>query len=553
MEAINIINKGFNSNEAHRLIPKHLKSNFSDSVSIEALVEVDEEDNSRIEKFFKDHGYCDYEPIASFSINETGKFEASKFKNPISYWGFTPRVRKKGARRKIRLSAEMGIWQEIVTYIRSYLMPRILFYENFLFSFPERIYLSGPRAQEENNSLYSDIIDDIVQNVIPQGSAEKSLVENYLSRDTGGRDILDAVVEKLQTYISGEVFSSWGKLFNYEENKTSVALRFGVEGTDNVYLELKIKENTDLFYISERSLGFRWFFSFLFFTLFRKNRRTDLGETLFLLDEPASNLHSSAQKRLLGTFERFVSDEVKPLKLLYTTHSHHMINPKWLEGAFVVKNDAENYSTPFANPGKVANIQATPYRQFVAQHPNQQSYYQPVLDALDYQPGLLEHIPNIVITEGKNDYYTLRYMNEIIFEGRYGINNLFPGAGCAKNIPVIQLYLAWNREFSILLDSDKAGITAKQQYIDALGPIIKDKIQTYDELTPEIGHSSMEEIFSEDERLSITQLFNPVASKYKKSEFNTAIQEAFINKNKISLSKETLSKFEKLLSALSSY
>ena len=78
---------------------------------------------------------------------------------------------------------------------------------------------------------------------------------------------------------------------------------------------------------------------------------------MFLLDEPASNLHSTAQKRLLETFERFVGDEYKPLKLLYTTHSHHMINPKWLEGAFVVKNEAVDYKELFGDR-KVTNITA---------------------------------------------------------------------------------------------------------------------------------------------------------------------------------------------------
>jgi len=57
---------------------------------------------------------------------------------------------------------------------------------------------------------------------------------------------------------------------------------------------------------------------------------------LFLLDEPASNLHSTAQAQLLKSFEKLPS-------LIYTTHSHHMINPKWLEGTYVVKNEGLNY------------------------------------------------------------------------------------------------------------------------------------------------------------------------------------------------------------------
>jgi ABC-type dipeptide/oligopeptide/nickel transport system ATPase subunit len=65
---------------------------------------------------------------------------------------------------------------------------------------------------------------------------------------------------------------------------------------------------------------------------------------LFLLDEPASNLHSSAQAELLESFE-------KPLdrcSLIYTTHSHHLINVRWLDTAYVGKNAAVD-SLNFAN------------------------------------------------------------------------------------------------------------------------------------------------------------------------------------------------------------
>ena len=68
---------------------------------------------------------------------------------------------------------------------------------------------------------------------------------------------------------------------------------------------------------------------------------------------------------------------------------------------------------------KRISIKAIPYKNFVANYPNQQDYYQPVLDALDYQPGLLEKVPNIIITEGKNDFYTLCYINEVLLNNKY--------------------------------------------------------------------------------------------------------------------------------------
>ena len=554
LEAIYTTMIQYDKSTVHKLIPKHLKANFSDTISIIAIVEVDDEDNRRILDKFNELGYSEYLSIDSFTINISCEFENSRPKDIISYWGFNPHVKKNVDKDYIELDADSEDWLAIVRYIKDKLMPRIVYYEHFLFDFPDRIYLHGDKSKDYNNLPYKEIIEDIIQEIIPNGSIEKSLYENYICSENGAGDIFDAVKSKLEEFISVQVFESWGKLFN--SSNARVVLKFDVESDKHTkkdfYVQIKIKENLDLFFISERSVGFRWFFSFLFFILFRKNRKTDLGETLFLLDEPASNLHSTAQKKLLDTFERFVEDKTRPLKLLYTTHSHHMINPKWLEGAYVVKNEAIDYSEPFGNR-KVTNITAIPYKRFVADYPDQQDYFQPILDTLEYQPGLLEKIPNVIITEGKNDYYTLRYLNEVVLANRYKKIRFLPGAGCNKNHAIIQLYLGWNKSFLLLLDGDKAGKKAIKEYISAFGDIITQNIKTYDEFVPEIGSFAMEDIFTEDEKLSITQLFDETATKFKKSAFNTAIQTAFVNKEVIKLSKETLNKFDSLLKSLNSY
>ena len=554
LEAINTTMTRYNKATVHKLVPKHLKANFSDEISIIAIVEVDPDDNRRILEKFQELGYSDYIAIDSFTINVACEFENSRPKDPVSYWGFAPHVKKIEDADYIELDADDDDWQTIVKYITVSLMPRIVYYEHFLFDFPDRIYLHGDKSNARNNKPYREIIEDIVQEIIPSGSIETSLYDNYTSSENGAGDIFDAVKSKLEEYISIHVFDSWGQLFNSSSAK--VVLKFGIESDKtnkkDFYVEIKIKENLDLFFISERSMGFRWFFSFLFFILFRKNRKTDLGETLFLLDEPASNLHSTAQKRLLETFERFVEDKTRPLKLLYTTHSHHMINPKWLEGAFVVKNEAVDYNEPFGNRN-VTNITAVPYKRFVAEYPDQQDYFQPILDTLEYQPGLLEKVPSVIIPEGKNDYYTLRYANEVLLKNKYKKIHFIPGAGCDKNHSIIQLYIGWNKQFMILLDADNAGRKAKKLYKDIFGDLIVDNIKTYDEFVPEIGAVAMEDFFTEAEKLAITQRFDETATKYKKSAFNTAIQTAFINKEVIELSEETLNKFDSLLRALNTY
>ncbi len=557
LDAINAVVTNVPQEDAHQFIPKHLKASFTGDVSLTAYVEVDEEDNRRILEKYKELGYSDYRYIDFFTINHCWSFQSSQLKSqPTSYWDFDPRVKKKGGRKYIMLGDKNKDWQTVVGYIKNSLMPRIVYYKNLLFEFPDRIYLYGPKSNKKFNKPYKDIIEDIVQEVIDKdGNIETHLYNVYIKGDAGSKDIFRARKNILQEYITREVFSSWGKLFN-SDTTAKIELNFDTSKEENsseldFYVEIRI-EDSDSFYISERSVGFRWFFSFLFFILFRKNRKTDLGETLFLLDEPASNLHSTAQKRLLETFERFVGDEYKPLKLLYTTHSHHMINPKWLEGAFVVKNEAVDYKELFGDR-KVTNITAIPYKQFVSKYPEQRDYFQPILDTLEYQPGLLENIPNIIVTEGKNDYYTLRYINEVLLHNRYKNIHFLPGVGCDKNHNIIQLYIGWGKPYLILLDADKAGKKAKQEYMKIFGNIISPNIKTYNDLAPEIGEVMMEDIFSADEKLAITQRFDDSATEYKKSAFNTAIQSALIKNEDIVLSEDTINKFDSLLKQLDVY
>lgn len=113
--------------------------------------------------------------------------------------------------------------------------------------------------------------------------------------------------------------------------------------------------------------------------------------------------------------------------------------------------------------------------------------------------------------------------------------------------------MAWNKPFLILLDGDKAGVKSKTEYIKMFGEPIKKRIGVYNDFVPEIGNTMMEDIFSEEEKLNITQRFDKTATKYNKSAFNTAIQSALINKERIVLSKETIDKFDRLLAELNKY
>ena len=284
------------------------------------------------------------------------------------------------------------------------------------------------------------------------------------------RRALESVLLKMGSHISDTVFSNWNRIFKRSSGNKEIVVNYEKDDDDLLFLQLRIKDGSELYTISERSLGFRWFFAFLLLTQYRGFRKEAPHNVLFLLDEPASNLHSSAQAQLLKSFGNFPES----CSIIYTTHSHHLINPDWLEGTFVVKNEGLDYNDEDNYKAKDTIITLNKYRDFVARHPDQTTYFQPILDVLDYSPSQLENIPNVVIVEGKNDFYTLKYFKERVLCGEYEFN-LMPGGGAGSLDDIIRLYIAWGRSFIVLLDADKEGLAQKNRYKDLFGKLVDDR------------------------------------------------------------------------------
>jgi hypothetical protein len=360
--------------------------------------------------------------------------------------------------------------------------------------------------------------------------------------------------------ITSDVIVAWKNILNTQKEKNvlsdlKIAVKADkqqVENSDGTIdhipcLEIKVKDGAEAYHISERSLGFRWFFSYFLFTEFRKYRVADRGEILFLIDEPASNLHSTAQLKLLDTFQKLVERS----RLIYTTHSHHLINPEWLEGVYIVQNKALSDENELTFNSSKTDIEAVPYRQFVAKHPNKQTYFQPILDKLEYRPSLLENVPEMVLVEGKNDFYTLQYFNKTHLKGQHDKLHLCPGNGVGGNEIPIQLYTAWVRNLIVLCDGDVAGEAAKDKYIKKFGRLVENRIFTLTDVSASFKGKTMEGLFTSDaERIRITQELFPAQKVYSKDKFNQAIQNLLFLKQEVKLSDSTEKNITKVLEFL---
>ena len=127
------------------------------------------------------------------------------------------------------------------------------------------------------------------------------------------------------------------------------------------------------------------------------------------------------------------------------------------------------------------------------------------MDALQYTPSKLEIVPSTIFTEGKNDYYTFKYISDVIFKKKYKLF-FYPGAGVDKYSDVFRLYLSWNRNFISLFDSDSPGVKAKERYIDEIGPDIINRLFTFKDVEKKWENLQMENLFSDKQKVEIIML-----------------------------------------------
>jgi hypothetical protein len=302
----------------------------------------------------------------------------------------------------------------------------------------------------------------------------------------------------------------------------------------DLWIQFRLEDSDGLFAVAERSLGFRWFFVYLLITTYRGHRKGGSTDVLFLFDEPASNLHQTAQAALLNSLNELSKKAV----IIYTTHSHHLINPEWLGTTFVVTNQGLDPGVVTADYSpKRTDIHVTPYRQFAAHHADQSHFFQPILDVLDYAPSQLELVPAVAMVEGRSDYYLLQYFQTVI-EGLSPEErvSLLPGGGAGTLDDVIQLYLGWARPFVALLDSDVAGRAQTDRYIDKFGEIVRPHLLSLADASGVSTAKGIESLLAEEDRLAFQRVIDEQAKTYRKKALALGVQEALVARREIKIS-----------------
>lgn len=536
------------------MIPISDRGNFNDTISISFTVALSQDDHSYLLAKLKEK-YPEIKDVKTnnpFSVRNEIVFSDSKYKPSPRIWDLDLEIKenKKNAKFKKITEAKNPIWQESANILQDR-FPDIIYFPSSIFDFPGRVYLDAKFSQKD--IFYSKIIQDVLNVLRRKYDLKRHILDRMKSNDERDKKYLRAVITELSKELTSTIIENWKDIFpNTRQIEAKIMVSEGVDinGDDGkYYLDFSIDDGNGLSGINERSLGFRWFFVFRLLTYYRGFRYVNKEKNiLFLLDEPASNLHQSAQQKLLSCFENLP----KNCYVFYSTHSPHLINPKWVDSIYIVKNHAIDYDKFDWEWDGATDIKAIPYKRFIEANPTSTMYFQPILDVLDYKPSNLECVSDAVLVEGKNDYYTLELIKKALGIKHKEFQIVPSSRGCGGMDTLISLYSGWGKNFILLLDEDKKIDESISHYIKEWDEPIKSKIYTISSILNRNGENiGMEKMFSLDDLYSIVNEAdkngNPV---YTKNKFNRAIQELIMSNKTPTLSEYATKNFQELFQRL---
>ncbi|SDD21463.1 AAA family ATPase [Belnapia rosea] len=500
-------------------VPRHQLSSFSGDVSVSATLILTDEDKSKIAQLLFDDEKITVNTKdlpSELTFERQQRFEDGDFVKSYFTLRASLQIKTASQRKWREPTVEESARIRNVVY---QLTPDICYFPTFVFEFPDKIYLTDLKRGELSRfyrSVFQDILDydgkgftiekDITRRVRNETLNVPWLQFFGLWSKKDDAPKIQHVIDRASSTVSKVVFGRWNKIFGEDTHGKEVVITFDIsEGETkdksgviskttehDIFISFVIRDGTRRFNVNDRSLGFRWFFAFMLFTQFRV-ARSNSRPLLFLFDEPASNLHAAAQQKLVDCFPQIAQ---KNHALIYTTHSHYMIEPKWLEQTFIVTNRSDTPPSSVLDAVSLddesLDIQVTSYRSFVDRHPGQTSYFQPILDRLEVVPSRFDIKRASIVVEGKSDYYILRYAMKML---RRDDLPIMPGLGAGTFGALAAMHVGWNLNFLFILDADKQGKTERLRYALDFG-IPLDRVVTINTLLD--GLVQIEDLIDED-------------------------------------------------------
>lgn len=231
--------------------------------------------------------------------------------------------------------------------------------------------------------------------------------------------------------------------------------------------------------LSDRSLGFRWFFNF---SIKKSYGAKDNEKFIYLFDEPGSYLHNGAQKVLMTAMH----DLAKNHPVIYSTHSEFLLDPEIINInniKIVQKTDRQISLIPLAQTSEKKDQGAL------------SSLYNALRMKIPISSTLNQ---KVILTEGITDFYFWKMLIKNVV--------ILPGFGAGQNEYLISIAIGTSKKYIALFDGDDAGEEAINKYIRLFG--VNESINWKKYINSEKKIVKLEKILSENDKNRLDQLLN---------------------------------------------
>lgn len=341
-------------------------------------------------------------------------------------------------------------------------LPYILYFDDFRDSFPDKIYLD--KKDLSNSDTWLSIIEELF----------KKTDKNYTVSELQKHDkrLRNNIISDVERKLNETLTKEWAnfKLDNKENLNVKISYEVDDDSNSNSslsYLSFDIEETGKNgvkrnFSIKDRSKGFYWFFNFVMKLEFNPKNWGSKGQNaIYLLDEPGSYLHAFAQQKLCNKLKSIAEDN----KVIYCTHSHHLLNPEVIPINNVFVAQKPNFGNIEIN--RVIDV---PLKEKNKTPLAFQTYY----DALYIKPDLINfNYDEILIVEGIYDYYSY-FIFANLFEKKIGV---MPCRGADSINILISICLGFELNFTALWDNDGKGIEKKCEAEEYFGTEFSDRLK----------------------------------------------------------------------------
>lgn len=300
---------------------------------------------------------------------------------------------------------------------------------------------------ESNKNNYWNVI---FNNLFIQ-SINKTLLEVI---NEPNRNIRNQNLNVIKFYLSNQFSNAWKELGRDENFTEDINFELQIENNKLVISlneQIKGNQSSQSFKIVNRSDGFQWYYSFIMQLLFNPFVKGEYNKSvLFLLDEPGMYLNPVAQISLLKRFNE-ITKLNKNTQIIYTTHSHHMLNSQYLNP----------YQVCIVEKDKNDLIQLYNFKNYPKKG-TRLSALSPLFDSLQI-PFDERVIGNkkVVLVEGIHDFYALSLFGD--FGNDYYI---YPCAGATTIEKNIAFFIMLKTDYAYLVDNDKEGIEKAMHSIE---------------------------------------------------------------------------------------